>query len=118
MQEGFLLEHRVALRWIGGKPDASWLGDINAHGRKQRQVGSYRCVGCGYLELYAEAEISFEATLTGAAATSSAVVEPYSPSALGSSNAGESLANVFTWLENPLMYGNQPTAMRRYEKTD
>ena len=57
MREGFLLEHRVPLRWIAGKPDRSWTGDTKAHGREQRHVGSYRCVGCGYLELFAEAEI-------------------------------------------------------------
>jgi predicted RNA-binding Zn-ribbon protein involved in translation (DUF1610 family) len=59
MQEGFLLEHQLALRWIAGKPDtSSWLGDVKAPGREQRQVRSYRCVGCGYLESYAQANIS------------------------------------------------------------
>jgi len=58
MMEGFLLEHRVPVRWITGKPERSTLGDIKAHGREQRQVESYRCVGCGYLESYAQTEIT------------------------------------------------------------
>jgi uncharacterized Zn finger protein len=55
MQEGFILEHRVAVRWIAGKPETSFSGDIKARGKEQREVESYRCVGCGYLESYARA---------------------------------------------------------------
>jgi len=53
MQEGFILEHRLPVRWIAGKPEKSLLGDIKAAKREQRQIESYRCVGCGYLESYA-----------------------------------------------------------------
>ena len=52
MQEGFILEHRLSVRWIAGKPEKSFLGDIKAAG-EHRHIESYRCVGCGYLELYA-----------------------------------------------------------------
>jgi hypothetical protein len=58
MQEGFLLEHRLALRWISGKPKTSLSGDIKAGGREQRHVESYCCVECGYIDLYAGADIS------------------------------------------------------------
>ena len=57
MQEGFTLEHRKAVRWISGKQETSFLGDIKASGRAHRQIESYRCVGCGYLESYAQTEI-------------------------------------------------------------
>jgi len=57
MQEGFILEHRVAARWIAGKPETSFLGDIQAGGREQRHIENYRCVECGYLESYAQAVI-------------------------------------------------------------
>lgn len=58
MREGFILEHRLPVRWIAGKPERSFLGDIKAHGREQRHVESYCCNGCGYLELYAREDVS------------------------------------------------------------
>jgi predicted nucleic-acid-binding Zn-ribbon protein len=58
MQEGFILEHRMAVRWIVGTAETSFLGDIKAKGREQRHIESYRCVGCGYLESYAQTKIS------------------------------------------------------------
>ena len=58
MQQGFILEHRKAVRWVAGAPETSFSGDIKAGGRQHRQIESYRCVGCGYLESYAQAEIS------------------------------------------------------------
>ena len=58
MQEGFILEHRNAVRWIAGKPELSFLGDIKVEGRVQRHIQSYRCSSCGYLESYAQIEIS------------------------------------------------------------
>jgi predicted nucleic-acid-binding Zn-ribbon protein len=57
MREGFILDHRLPSRWFAGKVETSILGNIKASGREQRQIESYRCVGCGYLELYASAEI-------------------------------------------------------------
>jgi hypothetical protein len=58
MQEGFTLEHRMAVRWIAGKPESSIFGDIKASGREHRCIETYRCIGCGYLESYARTEIS------------------------------------------------------------
>lgn len=56
MQEGFILEHRLPVRWISGQPETSILGEIKATGREQRRITSYRCVKCGYLESYAQEE--------------------------------------------------------------
>jgi predicted nucleic-acid-binding Zn-ribbon protein len=58
MHHGFLFEHRLALRWIAGTPESSVLGDLKIHGKQQRHVASYCCSACGYLELYAEKDIS------------------------------------------------------------
>jgi predicted nucleic-acid-binding Zn-ribbon protein len=58
MQDGFLLEQKLPLRWITGTPEASVFGNIKVHDRDQRQVEGYRCVQCGYLELFAQKEIS------------------------------------------------------------
>ena len=52
MEQGFILEHRKAVRWIAGKPEPSILGDVRTSG-EHRHTESYRCVGCGYLESYA-----------------------------------------------------------------
>jgi hypothetical protein len=57
MQEGFLIESKLPTRWIAGKAKTSVLGGTQARGREQRQVESYRCVRCGYLESYARTEI-------------------------------------------------------------
>jgi predicted nucleic-acid-binding Zn-ribbon protein len=57
MQEGFVIESRVPSRWIAGKPDMSVFGGPKVHGKEQRQIESYRCVECGYLESYARAVI-------------------------------------------------------------
>jgi Domain of unknown function (DUF6487) len=58
MQEGFLIESKLPLRWMAGKPERSVLGGTTAKGREQRQIESYCCVECGHLELYARAVIS------------------------------------------------------------
>ena len=51
-----MLEHRKALRWVGGMPQTSLLGDVKT-GSEQRYIESYRCVGCGYLQSYARTKI-------------------------------------------------------------
>ena len=53
MQEGFTIEHRVPVRWIAGTPENSILGNLKNNGGEHRQIQSYRCTGCGYLESYA-----------------------------------------------------------------
>src|SRR5262249_47171731 len=54
MEEGFIIEHRKAVRWIAGKPAPFFLGDVRAGG-EQRRIESCRCVACGYVEFYARA---------------------------------------------------------------
>ena len=58
MEEGIMIEHRVPLRWISGKPERTLLGTVKAGGKQHRQIESYRCTACGYLEAYARALIS------------------------------------------------------------
>jgi hypothetical protein len=53
MQDGFLIESKLPVRWLAGKPETSVLGGTKAHGIEQRQVESQRCITCGYLELSA-----------------------------------------------------------------
>jgi hypothetical protein len=55
MREGFTLEHRMAVRWIAGKPETS-IFELKAN-KEQRSIETYRCIGCGYLESYARTEI-------------------------------------------------------------
>ena len=57
MKAGYILDHRLPSRWFEGKPETTPLGNIRAKGREQRHIESYRCVQCGYLELYAAALI-------------------------------------------------------------
>jgi predicted nucleic-acid-binding Zn-ribbon protein len=52
MEQGFILEHRKAVRWISGEPEPSFSGDVKSTA-DHRQIESYRCVACGYIELYA-----------------------------------------------------------------
>jgi len=58
MQEGFLIESKLPLRWIAGKPEKAFPGVSNAQGGEQRQVECYRCIDCGHLEFYARNVIS------------------------------------------------------------
>ena len=58
MEEGFVLDRgdlevRHPSVWVSGPPKKSlWLGTKLA-GRETRQISSYRCTECGYLESYA-----------------------------------------------------------------
>jgi len=57
MQEGFLIESKLPVRWIAGKPEKSVLGGTKASGKEHRQIETHRCVECGFLESYARAVI-------------------------------------------------------------
>lgn len=58
MQKGFLLDRgdlevRHPAVWVAGPPKKSlWMG-TKIEGREMFEIGSYRCVQCGFLELYA-----------------------------------------------------------------
>lgn len=58
MEEGFLLErshgnYRNVSKWVEGKPEVSFFMGAKINGRAQREIRSYRCIVCGYLESYA-----------------------------------------------------------------
>jgi ribosomal protein S27AE len=57
MTEGFTLENngsaRVVCTWIEGQPEKGLFG-IKLRGRTQREIQTWRCGRCGYLENYAK----------------------------------------------------------------
>ncbi|MBL8531965.1 MAG: hypothetical protein JNK94_09545 [Hyphomonadaceae bacterium] len=58
MERGWVLDHTYGSRgvstWISGAPEKSvWVG-VRLGGRTAREIATYRCTGCGYLENYAE----------------------------------------------------------------
>jgi hypothetical protein len=58
MQEGFLPDNckhgPVVATWVAGKPDLGGLfGSAKVDGRQTFYIKSFRCIACGYLELYA-----------------------------------------------------------------
>ena len=57
MEQGFLVDEgygsRTTAQWVAGKPEKSiWVG-IKLRGKTKRDVATYRCRRCGYLESYA-----------------------------------------------------------------
>ncbi len=57
MREGFVLDEshgaRLVSRWIDGAPVKSmWLG-VKIKGHDSREIASWRCTSCGFLENYA-----------------------------------------------------------------
>ncbi len=57
MHEGYLLDvtygNRNPVFWVEGPPEPSpWVG-LKLKGREVRQVETYRCTRCGYLQSYA-----------------------------------------------------------------
>ena len=58
MEEGFLLDHGHAntthpAKWVAGPPERSWFWGTKVGDKRQCQVRTFRCTGCGYLESYA-----------------------------------------------------------------
>jgi Domain of unknown function (DUF6487) len=58
MEQGFILDNtyggRLVSNWAEGKPEKSfWLG-ISLKDKHPREVTTYRCIACGYLESYAK----------------------------------------------------------------
>jgi hypothetical protein len=59
MEEGFIKDEADhgsvhASKWVEGAPENSFWTGTKTRGKKQVQVITYRCPGCGYLESYAE----------------------------------------------------------------
>ena len=58
MEQGFVVDQAQGAmktqRWVQGAPEHSfWLG-LKLRGKRQRDVSTYRCGRCGYLESYAD----------------------------------------------------------------
>ena len=58
MEEGFVQDQDYgsshASKWVEGAPEKSFWTGTKTAGKKQVQVATYRCTGCGYLESYAK----------------------------------------------------------------
>jgi uncharacterized Fe-S cluster-containing MiaB family protein len=58
MEEGFIKDQsREAVytsKWVEGAPEKSLWIVTKTRGKKQVQIMTYRCAGCGYLESYAQ----------------------------------------------------------------
>ena len=57
MEEGFAIDagdYSMPLvgHWHPGKPEKRWWG-LNVDKKAKRQIASWRCTGCGFLENYA-----------------------------------------------------------------
>jgi hypothetical protein len=57
MEEGFLLDNAhlggfQPSRWVGGKPEYG-LASVKLEMKKLYQLQAYRCIKCGYVEIYA-----------------------------------------------------------------
>jgi hypothetical protein len=61
MEEGFIPDEckggPVAATWASGKPERRGvlLGGVTGDGKQFLCIRSFRCTGCGYIELYAPA---------------------------------------------------------------
>jgi hypothetical protein len=58
MEVGFVIDKgdgnvKSVAQWVAGAPVKSWLG-LKTRGRDHRQVSTWRCRRCGYLESYAD----------------------------------------------------------------
>lgn len=57
MTQGFIADYaHAAVRvshWVDGPPEASFWMTTKAPARKSLPVGTFRCIGCGFLESYA-----------------------------------------------------------------
>jgi hypothetical protein len=58
METGFIVDFdddsgiKVS-RWVEGVPEESFWSGLKVDDRRQMEIRTYRCIGCGYLESYA-----------------------------------------------------------------
>ena len=61
MSAGYMLDATyggfLAARWIEGAPEKSFWQGLKIRDKKKYQLTAYRCVGCGFLESYADQEV-------------------------------------------------------------
>jgi hypothetical protein len=58
MENGFIVDFndaggRLVSRWVEGVPEESFWSGLKLDDRRQMEIRTYRCAGCGYLESYA-----------------------------------------------------------------
>jgi hypothetical protein len=58
MEEGFILDlgdynSQQPSNWISGPPERSFWQGTKTKGKRQRQIRTFRCIQCGFLESYA-----------------------------------------------------------------
>ena len=58
MEEGFILDlgdqnSRQTSTWISGPPEPSFWTGLKMKGKHRREIRTFRCVRCGFLESYA-----------------------------------------------------------------
>lgn len=62
MEEGFLLDQAhgtmVQPKWMEGPPEKSFWTGVKMSGRVKIKVTTLRCVKCGFLESYANGDVS------------------------------------------------------------
>lgn len=62
MIEGFILDMtyggQLVPRWLKGRPEKSFWTGVKSKGKECRSVETYRCVKCGLLRSYANAEVA------------------------------------------------------------
>jgi len=60
LDEGFLLDfgygNQYPTRWIKGPPEKTYLGMVAWSDRENVGVRAFKCVICGHIELYGDAE--------------------------------------------------------------
>jgi hypothetical protein len=44
--------------WFSGVPEKAWWGGLKTKGRERREMVTWRCRRCGYLESYAGANLA------------------------------------------------------------
>jgi len=62
MEQGYVLDNtycaRVVRQWAAGAPLKSFWAGTKLPDEKLVPIGTYRCLSCGYLELYARQEFA------------------------------------------------------------
>lgn len=57
MEQGYIIDEshgmRTVTKWIAGEPERSMWTGLKTRGKERRDVTTYRCRRCGYLESYA-----------------------------------------------------------------
>ena len=68
MKEGFILDRTYGANtqqaWIEGTPEASFWSGLKTSNRAIYNVRTMRCVDCGFLEFYADAQVDASGSLS------------------------------------------------------